>query len=103
MIHEVMLALLLMTSVVRVSAFRYEGESMNPYLKEGCVIISADVKDISEGDVIIYYDPLFGDIVHRVIGLCDGGYVMKGDNNWASEGCISAGWVVGKMIGKVCL
>ncbi|PUA31398.1 MAG: signal peptidase I [Candidatus Terraquivivens tikiterensis] len=86
--------------------------SMEPVIHPGDIIITAPVKpseiraDPRDGDVIVFFKPpYYGDlnylIVHRAIGVVDGGFVTKGDANsipdpWSP---VPPNYVVGKWTG----
>ena len=62
------------------------GVSMQPMLKQGrdSVVIVKKTERLDVGDVALYKreDTL---VLHRVIAVFEGGYVMRGDNTTASE------------------
>ncbi|MBI2579447.1 MAG: signal peptidase I [Candidatus Aenigmarchaeota archaeon] len=59
------------------------------------------VKDAAPetGDIVIYSKPGTGyTIVHRVVGINDDGYILKGDNNAAPDPLVRRSQVLGKMV-----
>lgn len=56
--------------------------SMEPVLDGGEVLIYTDIGEVEEGDLIVFEDTARDiDIVHRVVGEEDAGYLTKGDAN----------------------
>lgn len=58
------------------------GDSMEPTICAGDLVVYSDGTDIDEGDVITFYTrtepvPI---VTHRVVGVTDRGYVTQGDN-----------------------
>jgi hypothetical protein len=65
--------------------FRFEatGGSMWPFVRDGDVITVSPLLDISPrlGDVVAFIRPESGKlVVHRVVGKCDGSYLIRGDS-----------------------
>lgn len=51
------------------------------------------------GDVVIYEKPSQGiSIVHRLVAVRDGEYIIKGDNNFVADAPVSPNQFVGKVI-----
>ena len=75
-----------------------EGYSMYPIINDGdYIIIDVTPEDLKVGDVIVYYHD--GELIgHRIIGVLDGGFITKGDNNRYPDP-----WIVKKnqVIGEV--
>jgi signal peptidase len=57
-------------------------ESMNPTLMVGDIILVRGKDTYELDDIVVYRTPLYQKpIVHRIIGMKNGNYVTKGDNN----------------------
>ena len=61
----------------------YHGVSMNPLLKRGDTLLVAPYgsQEIHPGDIVLFLDPLRGQVVHRVVAVSAGGVTTRGDNN----------------------
>lgn len=58
------------------------GESMNPSLSDGDLIVLRRADSYAVGDVVAYESPSLGRIVlHRIAGIDGGRYLMRGDAN----------------------
>ena len=58
------------------------GTSMEPKIHAGDVVVVRGQRTYGVGDVITYVSDMGGAVVlHRVIGMVDGRYIMRGDNN----------------------
>jgi signal peptidase I len=96
---ELLFALLIVSAIAlsSISVFAFKGNSMD--YQQGSYITAYHTTNADVNDIIIYMDRRLNIfIIHRVIGLCDGGYVTKGDNNWGDDGCIPKDWIIGKVI-----
>jgi signal peptidase I len=59
-----------------------DGNSMEPKLHEGDVVALRRVHSARPGEVVAYRSDLLERVVlHRVVGMSDGRYLMQGDNN----------------------
>ena len=57
------------------------GNSMEPNLYRGDVVVLRHTHDYDVGDVVTYLQPDIGPVIHRIVA-CEGArYVLKGDNN----------------------
>lgn len=74
-----------------------EGKSMEPLLWTGDVVVVYKSSEIRVGDVVIY-ESRGSYVIHRVIEVCDNGYLIKGDNNPIYDGCIPKELIVGKVL-----
>ncbi len=56
---------------------------MNPLLQRGdtLLVVPCGSDEIQPGDIIVFTDPLRGQVVHRVVAARPEGVVTKGDNN----------------------
>jgi signal peptidase I len=64
------------------------GYSMYPTIKSGEYIFykTADVAEVSEGDIVVFTDRKTGErVCHRVTAIMDGKLKTKGDNNRFSD------------------
>ena len=60
------------------------GNSMEPTLVEGDILIGFETDSIETGDVVIVQDEACFEseyVVHRVVDVTEDGYVTQGDNN----------------------
>ncbi|MBI2971920.1 MAG: signal peptidase I [Candidatus Aenigmarchaeota archaeon] len=63
--------------------------SMEPILYRGDLLLVTGVDNPAVGDIVIYEHPQARiTIVHRIIGITDEGYVLKGDHNAAPDRAI---------------
>lgn len=59
--------------------------------------------DIKIGDVVNYRNPYFGLILHRVVGKCGDGLIIKGDaNEYEDNICVPYGLINTKLVYKFC-
>lgn len=60
--------------------------SMEPTIDIGdLVVINTKFDELKENDIITFYDAKGSFVTHRIIGIVDGKYVTKGDNNNAED------------------
>ncbi len=76
----------LMAAVLHKGApFRFQaaGFSMSPFIRSGDVITIAPAPArVRFGDVVAFESPSGGKlVVHRVVGVCRDGFIIKGDNS----------------------
>lgn len=58
------------------------GSSMEPSLRAGDLALLRRHGNVQKGDVVLYRDPELGvHVLHRVVRVQDGRYVLKGDSN----------------------
>lgn len=65
---------------------RVSGTSMLPTLEDGDLVVVEPVpfSAVHTGDIIVYGPPCSASgeaVIHRVVGLSNGGFITKGDNN----------------------
>lgn len=67
--------------------FKPRGISMLPFLKEGRdeVVLSRIASAPKKGDIIFYRRADKAFVLHRVVGIKKGGYVLCGDNQYRRE------------------
>jgi hypothetical protein len=75
-------------------------DSMFPDFKQPCFLVMGRASSFDVGDAAEYWDPEIGSIIHRVVGVCSSGYLMKGDNVEHSDGCRLP---FAKVVAKACL
>jgi signal peptidase I len=79
----------------------YHGSSMNPTFRVGDVLhlVPCDLAGIRRGDVVVFWHPERGNVVHRVVGVHeDGTLKTQGDNNdEADTGSVSPADVKGRV------
>lgn len=80
--------------------FQTAGDSMEPLLhnRKSTVVLTAARGPLKRYDVALYRRPAGEYVLHRVIGLADGGYRILGDNRLWPE-TVPAEWVIGVMEG----
>jgi signal peptidase I len=68
-----------------------DGRSMEPTYEHGDLVIARERHGYSIGDVIVYDAPVDArfNVIHRVVGVTDGGYVTQGDNMERPDGWIA--------------
>lgn len=80
--------------------FRTEGDSMEPLLhhQSSIVVIEAANGPLNRHDVALYRRPTGACVLHRVVKVLDGAYLIRGDNRLHGER-VPAAWVIGVMEG----
>lgn len=62
------------------------GNSMEPTLHKGDVVLTHDTDSIDKGDVAVFYSPDRGqEVAHRVVETTEDGYITQGDNNPSTD------------------
>ena len=63
------------------------GTSMQPLFKthRDAVFVALPQKEIKKYDVLLYRDPHERYLLHRVIGIKDGVFIIRGDNTYKKE------------------
>lgn len=61
------------------------GDSMEPALSDGDLVLVRPSSTYSPGDIIAYRHPEIGIVVHRLVRRTGEGYLVKGDNNVVSD------------------
>lgn len=82
----------------KLAEFETHGFSMIPLLHDGGdrVVLCENEGDLSVGDVAFCKTDDGRFVLHRVVGLRDGGYVLRGDNCVSTEFCPSNDDVIGR-------
>ena len=65
----------------RASYVMVAGASMEPTLKQGDLVITRVSDQYEVADVVTYMHPDLGPIIHRIVELENGRFILKGDNN----------------------
>lgn len=67
--------------------FVASGVSMQPYIKDKIdkVTITNLSSDPQKGDVVLYKRENGRFVLHRIVGVGEQGYIMRGDNQWFCE------------------
>lgn len=80
--------------------FHTEGDSMEPLLhhRRSTVVIEAVNGPLNRCDVALYRRPTGAYVLHRVVKVLDGAYLIRGDNRLHGER-VPAEWVIGVMTG----
>lgn len=74
------------------------GDSMMPLLRERRDLMVIDRKGpgrCRKYDAILYRRPTGEYVLHRILKVCDEGYVLCGDNRWIREYGVQEDWVLG--------
>jgi signal peptidase I len=83
------------------ASFRFEarGFSMNPSIKDGDIItVSPCSARLRFGDIVAFAHPITdGLVVHRIIGIRNGSFFVKGDNSRSFDGLVSKSQVLGRI------
>jgi hypothetical protein len=80
--------------------FRAKGFSMSPFIRDGDVLTVSPFLDRSPafGDVAAFIHPGTGEfVVHRMIGIRDGAYLIQGDAALESDGRVPKEKVLGRV------
>lgn len=73
------------------------GNSMEPFLDKGDMVVVRATNDIAVGDVVTYQYPDLGHVIHRVVDIQQGAYILKGDNNeWVDGYTPSQSEIIGE-------
>ena len=76
------------------------GTSMLPLLVEGrdTVVLAAADGVLNKYDIPLFRREDGAFVLHRVVGVTDGGYTMCGDNQWVKEDGITDSQIIGKVV-----
>jgi signal peptidase I len=77
---------------------RGRGTSMDPFIKDNELLVVSSINNqrgIKYGDIVVANNENGYFLVHRVIGLKNGRYRLKGDNNYQADGWFSKTAIVG--------
>jgi signal peptidase len=84
------------------------GNSMEPGLHRGDLVVLQRASDYQVGDVATYRHPTLGPVIHRIVAEAEGRYVFKGDNNtWLDSyqptpaELIGKFWIYAPSVGKI--
>lgn len=77
-----------------------KGTSMLPTLSDGDVLYVYSQHDYLVGDIIVFFYPDEGYLVHRIVGIEKGALLCKGDNSKRIE-VIMKRHIVGKVVDYV--
>lgn len=82
------------------SFFQTVGDSMEPLLhnRKSTVVIEAKQGRLKKYDVALYRRPAGEYVLHRVLKVMDGAYLICGDNRTWRE-TVPEAWVIGVMVG----
>jgi hypothetical protein len=83
--------------------FRFEacGESMHPAIRDGDIVtvVPRGGRPPRTGDVVAFVHPETGGVrVHRVVGVEDGRYVLKGDNALGADPAVGREGILGFVV-----
>jgi signal peptidase I len=57
------------------------GNSMEPLFHKGDLVFLRTANEYVVGDIVVYKYPGIGNVFHRIVGINESSYQMKGDNN----------------------
>lgn len=80
--------------------FKAEGKSMMPYIDDGDVIVVSPIHndEIAIDDVVAFIQPISNSlVVHRVIEIQNGQYLIKGDNTFKNNGLVYRSNILGRV------
>ncbi len=79
------------------------GTSMEPMLHAGDLVLVRSSSAYHVGEVVAYHNPDIDEVVlHRIVAVDDGRFVVKGDNNsWLDSYRPAAPDIIGNMAGRV--
>jgi signal peptidase I len=93
---------LLSATLARGAPFRFsaKGSSMNPFIKDGDAITISPLRttDLGDGDVVAF--KRFGTdrlVIHRIVGIRNGLFLIQGDNISGTDGVIPAAELLGRV------
>lgn len=81
--------------------FTAHGFSMFPFIRDGDVVTVSPVGDesLKTGDIVAFSHPEDGGLViHRIVKKGAGGYRIKGDSTFVSDGVLPAEKIIGKVV-----
>lgn len=74
------------------------GNSMEPGIHQGDLVILREASQYEVGDAVAYHDPTIGRVFHRIVGRDGDAFVMQGDNNtWTDDHQPTQEEIVGAM------
>lgn len=74
------------------------GNSMEPDFKYGDLVLVRNASKFFVGDIVTYNQPDVGTILHRIVRIENGSYILKGDNNsWEDTYEPSEQEIIGKL------
>ena len=86
-------------SLVPHHVYGVSGTSMNPTLKAGdLVVIGKEINGNLTNEIVVFEDPIYGLIVHRVIADNSEMVMTKGDANNGPDGWITKENIIGVVI-----
>lgn len=96
--------LIMLTAIIliniRFDFFYIKTGSMEPELPAGSVVMSDPHAIPKPGDICAYEKP--GSVViHRIIGVEDGGYIFQGDANTTPDGIVEEHQLIGKVVLRI--
>lgn len=85
-------------------SFRFEarGESMHPAIRDGDVVtvVPPGGRLPRTGDIVAFVHPETGGVrVHRIVGIDDGRFVLKGDNALGADPAVGRDGILGFVVG----
>lgn len=80
--------------------FQTVGDSMEPLLhnRKSTVVIEEKIGPLKQYDVVLYRRPTGQYVLHRIIKVLDGAYLVRGDNRIWNE-TVPEEWILGVMVG----
>ena len=80
--------------------FQTVGDSMEPLLhnRKSTVVIEKKRRSLKQYDVVLYRRPTGEYVLHRIVKVLDGKYLIRGDNRIWKE-TVPEEWIIGVMTG----
>jgi signal peptidase I len=78
--------------------FSVKGFSMSPFIRDGDVVTVSPLGSsaLGLGDVVVFLSVRGGGpVIHRIVGKCDGSYLLKGDNLPELDGMVTPANILG--------
>ncbi|MEI6309523.1 MAG: signal peptidase I [bacterium] len=95
-------ARLMVATLEKGALFRFTapGFSMSPFIRDGAVLTIASAPErIRFGDVVAFVRPQCHKlVVHRVVGISQAGYLIKGDNAPEPDACVMRASIIGRVV-----
>jgi signal peptidase len=95
-----LLTLVILTLLGYITLAVVEGNSMEPTLQTGDLVIvlkRVATSDVSVGDVVVYRRGSTL-IIHRVVMIEGSTFITKGDNNWVVDPPVNSEALIGKVL-----
>lgn len=78
--------------------FKPNGVSMLPLLRQGIDDVSLKKTDCKKNDIVFYRRKDGQYVLHRIVKIKDGNYIMCGDNQWQNEYGITDNMIIAVVV-----